>query len=225
MTADRCARTIALLILMAAATAMCLEISFLARAMRLELIPQAQAVVAKADLTLTNSNTAIRVEESHWDEELRETRKATADIHDLIIHTDIALNGRHGDAGILGEIHANLLPHMVSVLDSSNTAVIRVAANVDRIGGTTDAAVQKIIPLVDALTGRVQDPRYDAILSNAAESMQNLTGMTADGKRITSDTSAFVHRELAPVKGAWNVIKEFLFQIAGPAASVAAAFK
>lgn len=225
MTADRTVRTIALLILMAAATAMCLEISFLAQDVRLQLVPRAEAVVQQASTTVDKANAAVSVQESYWNAELRETKKATADLHDLLIHTDISLNGKHGDSGILGDVHANLIPHMVAVLDNSNRAVIGMADRINTVGDTTNKAVARTIPLIDALTGRIEDPRYDAILSNAAESMQNLTGMTADGKRIGDDTAAFVHRELAPARGTWNVVKAFLFQIAGPAASVASAIR
>ncbi len=214
-----------LLILIAAATFMCLEIGWLARNLRLQLIPQAQAVVKKADTTLDSSNTALLVEQAHWDAELRETRKATADIHDLIIHTDVSLNGRHGDSGILGDLHANVVPRVVAILQDSDTAAVHVAAAVDRTGAATDVAVGKVGPLLDALTARVSDPSYDRILADAAESMHNLAGMTADGKQMTADSAAFVHRELAPVKGAWNSIKAFLFEIAGPAASVATALR
>ena len=184
-----------------------LEIGWLARGLRFDLIPQAQAVVQKASTTIDNGNAAIRVQESYWSAELQETRKATADLHDLIIHTDLSLNGRHEGEGILGEVHANIIPHLVAVLDASNTAIIHVAADVDRVGGSTDAVVGKVGKTVDALNVRIEDPTYNEILANASQSMKNLNQMSADGTKMTGDAAAFLHRELAPVRGVKNTIK------------------
>ena len=41
----------------------------------------------------------------------------------------------------------------------------------------------------------------------------------------SSDIHAFVHRETTPVRGTWNLIKNFLMEFAGPAAQVATAAK
>lgn len=225
MTADRTVRTIALLILMAAATAMCLEIAFLAQDMRLQLVPQAEEVVAQASTTVTKADAAVVVQESYWNEELSETKKATSDLHDLLIHTDISLNGRHGDGGILGDVHAQIIPRVASTLDTGNAVLRDVDVRSGAVLDSANISVSRLVPLEDALTKRVADPQYDAILADAAASMHNLTGMTADGKHIGDDTAAFVHRELAPVRGTWNVLKSFLFEIAGPAASVASVIR
>jgi len=89
-------------------------------------------------------------------------------------------------------------------------------------------------------------PTLDSILTtaaNSAASTQTLaTGLsqtmpqieltvdhtektTAHIEGTTKDVQDFAHRELAPVKGTWNAIKAFLFEIAGPAASVATSLK
>ena len=65
-----------------------------------------------------------------------------------------------------------------------------------------------------------------------AESLKHLDG-TAGELELTSehiegatkDIQAFVHRETAPVRGAWNTIKSFLVTFAGPVAQVATAAK
>lgn len=225
MTADRAARTIALLILMAAATAMCLEVAFLAQDMRLQIVPRAVAVVAQASTAVDKANAAVAVQESYWNAELRETKKATADLHDLLIHTDISLNGRHGDGGILGDVHAQVIPRVASTLDSANAVLSDVGRRSGVVLDSANLSVHGLVSLEDALTKCIADPRYDAILADAAESMHNLTGMTADGKHIGDDTAAFVHRELAPAKGTWNIIKSILFPTVGTAASVATAIR
>lgn len=225
MTADRAARTVALLILMAAASAMCIEIAWLADALRTDLMPQAEAVVAKADVTLNHSNIAL----SSWQEqavgELRETRKATADLHDLLIHTDISLNGRHGDGGVLGELHADTLPRIYNLLDSSDGAVLDLDRTLNRIGDSTDTVVSQTGTLVVALTARVNDPQYDSILANAAASMANLKDTTSQGLIVATDVRKVADEWAAPVKGLWNHVKVFLFEAAGPLAEVVSAFK
>ena len=208
MTADRTVRTIALLILMAAATAMCLQIAWLARGLRIDLIPQAQAVVQKANVTLDNGNAAIKVQEGYWNAELQETRKATADLHDVIIHTDIALNGRHGDTGILGDIHATFIPHLVAVLDASNVAIIHTAATVDRIGDSTDAVVSKVGKAVDALNVRIEDPQYNEILANADQSMRKpYSGYWQRGAQSLKTADEVVSKEAAIILAPVSKIK------------------
>lgn len=225
MNSDRTVRTIALLFLMASASAMCIEVGWLARALRFDLIPKAQAVVDQASTTLTHSNAALTSWQAQTASELSETRKATADLHDLIVHTDISLNGRHEGEGILGEIHANIIPHLVAVLDSSNAAVLVASDGIRRVSLSTDVVVEKTGPLVDALRLRVADPQYDAILASAAASMENIKQTTAHGEIISADVQKIADEWVAPIKGFWNHLKLFVFEIAGPAASVASAFK
>jgi hypothetical protein len=184
----------------------------LEEALRNDLVPQAQAVVQKASTTLDKGNAILAVQQDYWAQELKETRKATADLHDLLIHTDISLNGRHGDGGILGDVHANLLPRLDNTLDASTSAIRDFSDESSLLLSRSAESAQKVGPLIEALTVRIEDPRYDTILANAAQSMQNLTGMTADGKQMTSDAAAFVHRELAPARGVWNTLKEIVNQ-------------
>jgi hypothetical protein len=195
VNADRAARTVALLIFLAAATAMCLQIMWLARGLRIDLIPKAQAVVQQASTTLDNSNVALKSWQQKADDELRETKKATADLHDLLIHTDISLNGRHGDGGILGDLHAHFIPRADDLLVSSNLVALRLAANVDRVGDSTGEVVSKAGSLVVALTARVQDPQYDAILANAAQSMSNLTAATESAAHSLKTADEVVTKE------------------------------
>ena len=182
------------------------------------------AATSLADVKTLVQNEA-KANQDHLDAEFKETKKATADIHDLIIHTDVSLNGKRGDGGILGDIHANIAPRVARMVDDSDTAIVHASRAVDLASLDSQMALSRVPPLLDALTVRIQDPRYDEILANAATSMQNLAGMTADGKQMTADTAAFVHRELAPARGTWNVVKAFLREFAGPAAEVATAVK
>ena len=207
MTADRTVRTIALLILMAAATAMCLQIAWLAHNLNSELIPQAKNVVAKASTTLDNSNKALNVEQDKWNAELQETQKATKDFKDFIGRTDFMLNGKLGKGGILGGARDDLIPHLVAVLDASNVAIIHTAADVDRIGDSTDAVVSKVGKAVDALNVRIEDPQYNEILANADQSMRNLTAATGSAAHSLKTADEVVSKEAAIILAPVSKIK------------------
>jgi len=66
-------------------------------------------------------------------------------------------------------------------------------------------------------------------LSEALPSLQATVKSTAQTaanvESTTNDVRDFAHRELAPVKGTFNIIKNFLFELAAPLANVATAVK
>jgi hypothetical protein len=64
-----------------------------------------------------------------------------------------------------------------------------------------------------------------ATMPQIEETVDNTAKTTAHIEGTTKDVQDFAHRELAPVKGTWNAIKAFLFEIAGPAASVATSLR
>ena len=227
MSADRLARTIALLMFLAACTFMALEVGWLARGLRVDLVPKAQAVVQQASTTLDNSNQALKVEQDHWDAELQETRKATARAVDFIGHVDVMLNGTHfdGSGGILGELHANILPHLDSVVGDTDVAIRSGTRALDRASDDTTLALQGVPPVLQALTARVNDPHWDELLKNADLSMQSIRDTTAHVDASAADLQKVADEWAAPVKGLWNHVKMFLFEAAGPLAEVATAIK
>ena len=165
--------------------------------------------------SLANGTLAgVAAEQKHLDMQLQETRKATADIHDLIIHTDINLNGKKG---VLTQINANILPDMASVLGDTDRSVRDFSRDSHVVLAGLDHGVVGVVSLEEALTARVNDPAYDKILADASESMHNLTGTTDEAHGIATemhgaaiDFHQFTHRELAPVRGIKNTIKEIL---------------
>jgi len=58
-----------------------------------------------------------------------------------------------------------------------------------------------------------------------ARASENVEGVTTNLNATTKDVRDWVHAETAPIKGAWAHIKVFLFELAGPLASVASAVK
>src|ERR1700690_4433356 len=68
----------------------------------------------------TGTLEGIAAEQKHLDMQLQETRKVTADIHDLVIHTDLNLNGKKG---VLTQINANIIPSVVDILGTTNRTI------------------------------------------------------------------------------------------------------
>ena len=184
-------------------------------ALQRHLVPQAEQVVAQASSTLALSDTAIRSWQEEGVEELKETRKATADLHDLIGHTDESLNGRHvngkyAGGGILGQIrrtveivNGDTLPAVDSMVGASTLAIRRAGDSTDRVLAAAGDSAAQVGPLLVALKGRVEDPEFDSILANAGASMDNLREMTASGAHAIKTTDDLVTKEaqiiLAPV--------------------------
>lgn len=125
-----------------------------------------------------------------------------------------------------------LVDRAANLLDNANLSVIRVGAAAQSLQGiapTTQAAIAQLAQdshdslaqsqaLLKAGTDDLQDPAIKKATQATEESAENVDA-------TTRDFAAWVHRETAPVRGTWNVLKEILFEIAGPAASVASAVK
>ena len=130
----------------------------------------------------------------------------TSDLHDLdtlesslnsmIVQQSAWLHGSEESASLL--MRDSIQP---TILD-----IQRTAANSADSSQTLSSGLSQTMPQIE-LTA------------------EHTAGTTANVEATTKDVQDFVHRETAPVKGTWNVIKSFLFEIAGPAASVATSLK
>lgn len=63
------------------------------------------------------------------------------------------------------------------------------------------------------------------ILANLNATSAGAAATSSNVAATSADIRAFTHRELAPARGTWNVVKGFLRSFAGPAAQVATAVK
>jgi len=88
---------------------------------------------------------------------------------------------------ILEDVHATILPKIVLSLDHANDAVDEISGNFSSLAHSGSVSLGRMDPLLDALTGRVNDPRYDSILTNADQSMSSLNRMMADGAAVTAN--------------------------------------
>jgi hypothetical protein len=147
----------------------------------------------------------------------------------LSLHTNLLLN----EATItLQTFNATVLPRVASSLDASRDLQMSAMRNLTDTSAKIDGTIEELQPLIDngiratsAAAAAMSDPAIHETLDHLDASAGNLEGMSADGKKMTADVAAFTHRELAPVRGTWHVIKSFLMEFAGPAAQVATAAK
>ena len=187
--------------------------------------------LTKFNTTLDNADAAIEV--------LHDAEQKQADFYDpkknggatqqiqriltdtkmLIGRTDLSLNGGPNGEG------AGAIPAMAFALRQAGDLSARAGVDLDVTAKTvTDTAIS-LKPGIDnmvlaskAAADDLADPSIHAILATTA-------GTSANVEMTTHDVAAFAHRELAPVKGTWNLIKAFLMEFAGPAAEIATAAK
>ncbi|HXP82551.1 MAG TPA: hypothetical protein VN976_21815 [Verrucomicrobiae bacterium] len=92
----------------------------------------------------------------------------------------------------LTEAPDGLLPKAGLDLDATRRVLDRSADTVDSLDGVARDARGT----VQALTLRVQDPRYDQILADAASSMENLKATTASGAHALAKTDEGITYEV-----------------------------
>lgn len=176
---------------------------------------------------------------------LDQANRALADIHAIEIDTQ---RTEAEMAGLLNQTrHSMMTPaetkelveRAANLLDNANLATIRLGAaaqSLEGIAPTTQGAIAQIAQdahttetasqaMIQAATSDLSDPAIHETLEQGKEASANLNGMSRDGKAMTTDAAEAVHRWTRPVTGTWHILKAFLFEIAGPAASVASAAK
>lgn len=123
----------------------------------------------------------------------------------------------------LREIRDDTIPKLSVVLDRSSDAITSGSTTFNRFAdqGTEDLAE------ADATIRSLQQP-IERIGDDAAAigtGIQAINGTAANVESTTADIKNFVHRETAPIRGTFNIIKAFLMEFAGPAAEVATSIK
>ena len=150
------------------------------------------------------------------DQALAATSQLNSDLRslDVLLFTANVMLERQGRSleSLEGQGTA-LLSHTDAQISNMSDAILPVAYNLQE---TTQNAASSTAALNSAIL-RIA-PDIESTSRSTAQTATNVQDTTADVK-------SFVHRETTPVRGTWNVIKSFLFEIAGPAASVATSVK
>ena len=128
--------------------------------------------------------------------------------------------------------NTSVLPRVATSLDASAALETSAMRSLTDTTIKIDDTIDALRPMIDggirattSAANAMADPAVHDTLAHFDAVAGNLEGMSQDGRRVTSDVAAFTHRELAPVRGTWNLIKSFLVEFAGPLSSVATAAK
>ncbi len=129
-----------------------------------------------------------------------------------------ALNTLDADLSSLG----SLLSTGSSLLSSQQQSLNQLESEASQsIKSTTEQAASLVPAARETLTTlntQLADPAIH-------DTLVHVDGTSAEMEATAHDVHNFVHRETAPVRGTWNVIRGFLESFAGPAAEVAVAIK
>jgi hypothetical protein len=162
---------------------------------------------------------AAAEQRAYWAKTSLETYKTMASLRLTIVRTDRSINDV-------------LVPRISASLDASTALQVSAMRNLTDTTAKIDDTIDDLKPMIDngirataAAATAMGDPAIHETLTHVDGAAGNLDGMSADGKKITADVAAFTHRELAPVRGTWNLIKGVLRDFAGPAAEVATSVK
>jgi methyl-accepting chemotaxis protein len=134
--------------------------------------------------------------EAQLTSDLRDLGTLESSLNSMIVQQSAWLHGSEESASML----------MSDTIQPTLVDIQRTAANSAASSQTLSSGLLQTMPQIESTA-------------------ENTAKTTAHIEGTTKDVQDFAHRELAPVKGTWNAIKAFLFEIAGPAASVATSLK
>jgi hypothetical protein len=169
---------------------------------------------------------------------LYQAHSALLDIH--AIQTDTTRTEAEM-AGLLNQTrHSMMTPAQTAELVGEASQLIRSAtAATDEMGAaanslkgiapTAEGAISQLADdshaaMIEA-TADLRDPSIQLTTAGLARTAENTAETTKNLADTTADIKEYVHRETTPVRGTWHLVKEFLYELAGPLASVATAAK
>ena len=180
-------------------------------------------------------------QESYWKKEEPQMTKLLLDSTHLVGGLDVSFNG----GLIRGGKQPGLIPELNGMIGEANAAITRfdrqtlpalgllltngsdLVAHVDERTGDLSTQFGGLVTstqaTVEAITVDAQSA--NAALEPMARAAEEAHGAATNVNATTKDVRDWVHAETAPIKGAWAHIKVFLFELAGPLASVASAIK
>lgn len=110
-----------------------------------------------------------------------------------------------------------ILPRVADTLEASEALETSAARNLTDTSAKIDDTIDALRPMIDggirattAAAAAMADPAIHETLDHFDATAGNLEGMSADGKRITGDASAYVHRLTRPARGSWAFVRWIL---------------
>lgn len=198
------------------------------------ILASTQTAAQKFALASDSLSDAAHKQDLYLDQTSRELNKTVSDAHDLLIHTDLALNGHNGRGG--------LLPSASALVSDQHLRLDVIEVRAQRALADLDSAEQQVRPILASLN---QATRSAASASNSlartagnpliAESLEhldfaltesdatiaNLQAISASGNRDAAMIETRLRRALKPA----SMLKTALLHALGivaPAAEISA---
>ena len=131
---------------------------------------------------------------------------------------------------LLGEANAAITRIDRQTLPAIGLLAVNGSNLIGRVGDDTQSISEKFTGLIATTTAATESLQQDAEAARPGIDQLSGTAEEAHGaatnvNATTKDVRDWVHAETAPIKGFWNKMKMFVFELAGPLASVASAIK
>lgn len=146
---------------------------------------------------------------TYWKDLPRITKKTVDDFHDLVIHTDVQLNGTQNDRA------QGLIPQATYDLRTANTSLARF----DEVVATFPPLMEKISGTAGNIEDITADPRIKDFFRVSLDTSVQFDGMATDGHKASSLALGELQAYLKPARKAIKIYR-FIEGKVVPAAQV-----
>lgn len=174
--------------------------------------------VAKLSANLADLQLVISLEREAQKNQTREFQKTIADVHDLVIHTDLKLNGSKNILGVLPQIQGLLLRTdnnlNEQLIPTTNHAVQALTLDVHDTLNATNSMLNSITADADDLHARLSDPAVPELMGHINVLALHLDNIAANSEAMSSDMRGAVHRLAQPptkfhefLDASWTILR------------------
>jgi ABC-type transporter Mla subunit MlaD len=163
----------------------------------------AMAHFKAASVSLEN---AAASEQSYLARASQELAKTVADAHDILIHTDISLNGTREHPGLVPQLSAAVTAQSASALETQAQLRSSMAA-VTGLSSTLETAVVNLNQATANVARLSADPGIPAAIADLASSSKNLASTTAEANGTMQDVHKAIDWEIAQLEKPVSKIK------------------
>lgn len=197
------------------------ETTLLVRDLRVKTLPQ----ITQAATDLDRTTVVLGATTTNFEKASRQWESASnaqiAYFSGVATRTNAVLD----KLGIVADSANSILLAQQASLGTLEAQVMQNSQSLNDLEKQAMPVIQNLAATTSTLNSQLANPDIPATLHQIQIASENTAQTSANMQAATKDIASFVHRETAPVKGTWNVIKAFLREFAGPAADVTTAIK
>jgi len=202
------------------------------------ILTSAQSAAQKFASASRSLSDAARKQDRYLQQTSRELNKTVADAHDLLVHTDFALNGRHGRGGLLPSASAMLTNQQMQLdvmeaqatkaladLDAAEQQAQPILVSLNEVARNGVLAARNVSDAAEFAAKTAGNPRIaeslqrlDLALAESDATLTNLESISASGSRDAAMIETRLRQALKPA----SLLKTALLRALGVAAPAAA---